>query len=143
MILDKIKQALKEHKTSIPYCSNVIFEFKPNEESEYDEKEHMTYMGKDEEKEPSLDFCDKCLKLLQKLQYVKTQKDFSKDIMEMSSNYYSVMLAEGRRVPVNCLKKIVDNLTILQSDKSNYSKYIDPLIKQGEELITKTIINYY
>ena len=93
--------------------------------------------------EETLVFCDKCMDLLKRLNYLKSQRDFSTSFMEMSANYYATMLAENRRMPIKCLKNVVDNLITLQSDKSNYSKYMTPLIQEGEQLITKTLLEYY
>ncbi len=97
----------------------------------------------------SIKFVKYCYDFTKKIGMVKNQYDFSKQFLNKSQHYLSMILTEQRSPSVNSLYNLVNNLGHLQDlyntydNKKSLANSLDRIIDQGNHLITKKILTNY
>jgi len=94
-------------------------------------------------------FVKYCYNYTKKIGIVKNQYDFSKQFLNKSQHYLSMLLTESRSPSANSLYNLVNNLNHLQDLYSTYENKktivhsLDKIIECGNQLLTSKILNNY
>ena len=95
------------------------------------------------------EFLKFCYNYTKKIGMVKNQYDFSRQFLNKSQHYLSMLLTEHRSPSANSLYNLVNNLNHLQDLYSTYENKktivhsLDKIIECGNQLLTKKILNNY
>ena len=86
-------------------------------------------------------FITKCYKWLHKLNYVKSQYQFSEQFLNKNRYYYGMILCEQRQPSVDSIHNLVRNISML-NDGVSKRLYLDRLYEEGQSIITKRLLKY-
>ena len=95
------------------------------------------------------EFLKFCYNYTKKIGMVKNQYDFSRQFLNKSQHYLSMLLTEHRSPSANSLYNLMSNLNHLQDLYSTYDNKqpivntLDMIIERGNQLLTKKIISNY
>ena len=96
-----------------------------------------------------IQFMKKSCLTLQKLGLIKSQYQFSQDLLRRTKHYLSMLLCENRLPSVDsisCLvKKLMDMRTCYENsaDKGAVNRHLDNMITEGQILIAKRLLHYW
>lgn len=93
-------------------------------------------------------FIKQCCQYLQKLGITKSQHTFSKEFLNKSPHYLSMIICENRKVAPNTLYNLIQNLNqvydcyVNYDDKEAIIRSLYYLIDKGQKIITKRLLKY-
>lgn len=93
-------------------------------------------------------FIKQCCQYLQKLGITKSQHTFSREFLNKSPHYLSMIICENRKVAPNTLYNLIQNLNQVYDCFLNYdnkeaiNRNLYHLIDKGQQIITKRILKY-
>ncbi len=96
----------------------------------------------------STEYMKKCYLYLKKLGIIKSQHQFSKEFLNKSQDYMSMIICESRKPAINAINNLLHNLNELYSlyeefdNKEAVNRNLYYLIDRGQRIITKRILSY-
>ena len=94
-------------------------------------------------------FIKQCCQYLQKIGLTKSQHTFSREFLQKSPHYLSMVICENRKVAPNTLYNLIQNLNQVYDIYLNYdnkqaiNRQLLQMIDKGNNLITKRILECY
>ena len=94
-------------------------------------------------------FIKQCCQYLQKIGLTKSQHTFSREFLNKSPHYLSMVICENRKVAPNTLYNLIQNLNQVYDIYLNYdnkqaiNRQLLHMIDKGNNLITKRILECY
>ena len=95
-----------------------------------------------------LDYIKKCYLYLRKLVIIKSQHQFSREFLNKSQEYMSMIICENRKPSINSIHNLFKNLNELYSlyeeydNKEAINRNLYYLIDKGQRIITKRVMAY-
>ena len=95
-----------------------------------------------------LDYIKKCYLCLRKLGIIKSQHQFSREFLNKSQEYMSMIICENRKPSINSIHNLFKNLNELYSlyeeydNKEAINRNLYYLIDKGQRIITKRVMAY-
>ena len=94
-------------------------------------------------------YIKQCCQYLQKIGLTKSQHTFSREFLNKSPHYLSMVICENRTVAPNTLYNLIQNLNQVYDIYLNYdnkqaiNRQLLQMIDKGNNLITKRILECY
>ena len=95
-----------------------------------------------------LDYIKKCYLYLRKIGIIKSQHQFSREFLNKSQEYMSMIICENRKPSINSIHNLFKNLNELYSlyeeydNKEAINRNLYYLIDKGQRIITKRVMAY-
>ena len=96
----------------------------------------------------STEYMKKCYLYLKKLGIIKSQHQFSKEFLNKSQDYMSMVICESRKPAINAINNLLHNLNELYAlyeefdNREAINRNLYHLIDKGQRIITKRILSY-
>ena len=94
------------------------------------------------------EYMKKCYLYLKKLGIIKSQHQFSREFLNKSQDYMSMVICESRKPAINAINNLLHNLNELYAlyeefdNKEAINRNLYYLIDKGQRIITKRILSY-